>query len=172
MKRKHTKRVRRIAPRPRNAPKPLDDGMQHFLVSVPRVSPSVDQAMREQVASAIEAPEPRFTEVVEAAHVVPPPRLAPDPDAVAASMQRLHEKLGIASPDDIEPHSPPPDYGAWFQPIDRGEATAADARPNDYSWCGAALIILGWAAAIFLSCVLAGFSLVTGVRGALRWWMG
>jgi hypothetical protein len=135
-----TTKVRRVAPRPRNQPKLVDDGMQHFLVSVPRQSPKIDQAVRERVASTIEGSQhpQRFTDIEDAASAVPPvTRLAPDPDDVAASMQRLHEKLGIPEPD-AESASQAPDYGAWFQPTKQ-----TCAPRSEESWQEALVAVFG-----------------------------
>jgi hypothetical protein len=79
-------KVRRIAPRSRNAPKPFDDGMQHFMVSVPRqANPIADQAVRNQVADTIQAavhPQ-RFTDI-EAAK----PEAEPTPSAIEAALRK------------------------------------------------------------------------------------
>ena len=75
--------------------------MRHFIVSVPKsADPAIDQAARDQVADTIEASiQPQQEADIEET-AAGPPDLAPDPEGVAASMQRLHEKLGITPPDD------------------------------------------------------------------------
>jgi hypothetical protein len=158
--REHNKKVRRIAPRPRNAPKQLDDGMQHFIVSVPRqAEPIVDQAVRERVAGTIEAgihPQ-RFTDIEEA----PKSFSTPDPAQLAASMKRIAEADAddkekalaagqavplAANPADLQaamrkvtagepldqPPSITPDYGAWFQPIEHCSAPPVGATGQEY----------------------------------------
>lgn len=173
MQKRKRNKVRRIAPRPRNAPKPLDDGMQHFIVSVPRqADPIVDQAVREQVAGTIEGSvhAQRFTDIEEAANAVPTvTKLAPDPDDIAASMRRLHDKLGISSPDDAEPSSSAPDYGPWFQPVEQ------DSPPqSEESWLEAVVAVFvffkriaqGTAAMIWLiaACILGASALKASLR--------
>jgi hypothetical protein len=168
-------KVRRIAPRPRNAPKPFDDGMQHFLVSVPRLNPTVDQAMREQVASTMEAsavPEPRFTDIEE----VPVP-LTPGLADVEASMQHLHAKLGIKPP--YEDEAPAPDYDPWFEPIPPqdpppaptdNQAADRTERPHEESWPPAFVALFGYFACIAKGAATAIWLLAALIAAAPVFW--
>jgi hypothetical protein len=132
------KKVRRITPRPRNAPKPLDDGTQHFRVAISQI----------KVPDAV--PEPRLTHVEEKPH-----------------MSEAEAEAVLAA--NVKGYAAPPRHETPQPPICEMKSQPAI---NEEGWCDAALCVLGWIAALFLGGSLAGFGIITGMRAALRWWLG